>query len=255
MVEETTLGTTEDYEDDRRPPEQYEALLDVVCRHFPMVHEDDNLDPEGRGRRYFSVASQVWELDDNLRRCCYRMASYSPDLSSETGLVAEFARKHRPTIILRGLAKALKSGDRNAFARWSRQISIPIRRLIDEAKAEVTGEGGWTISETLQEILGPGRDRAREPDWLLAVFTRAAEIASKPGRRSEEWQDTAVRYCAELWSVLAKQPVRQPSHTAGASSRTGSMVAFVDDALAVYRSFGLRPTPRSGAAWKRILGS
>lgn len=233
-------------DDDRRPPEQCESLLAVVLRHFPGVGEDDIRDPKGLGRKHFSVYAQVWELDDDLRRCCVRIASYGSE--PHVGEVSvEYAQKHRPTVILRGLASALKRGDRDAYAKWRRQETDAVRRLIGEAKAEITGDQSWTVSETLEQMTGS------ESRWLADVYLQAVKIAGKPGRRSEEWQDEAARRCAELWSCLSSLPIRQPSHAAGASTRAGRMTAFVQDALAVYRPYGLRAAPDSGAAWRRIL--
>jgi len=233
-------------DDDRRPPEQCESLLAVVRRHFPDIREDDIRDPKGLGRKHFSVYAQVWELDDDLRRCCLRIASYGaePDVGEVS---VEYAQKHRPTVILRGLASALKRGDRDAYAKWRRQETDAVRRLIGEAKADVTGDHSWTVSETLELVTGAGSR------WLADVYLQAVEIAGKPGRRPEEWQDEAARLCAELWSCLSGLPVRQPSHAAGSSTRAGKMTAFVQDALAVYRQFGLRAAPDSGSAWRRIL--
>ena len=64
-----------------------------------------------------------------------------------------------------------------------------------------------------------------------------------------------MRECVELWELFSGKTATQPHYKTGSSERSGEMIEFVEDAVAVYDDFGMRGAlpKNSGASLQRIM--
>ncbi len=199
--------------------------------------------------------------DNAIRDCCARSAVWDGRSFGEDGQpLISYGHKQSGSALLKQAIQAIDDRD---LALWREAIALmPYNtKVLLRDTAERHGQGLRTLGDSAIITHGPSPLCVEEYPQLWntqrSILKATLKRSSKGGRPSSDYRDDALREAVYLWSLLSGKTPTQPHYKTGSSERSGSMVEFVLDVIAVYDDYGMKGaiSKHSGSSWTRIVNA